>query len=458
VKATLLGFLEVARNAGISVSNAESIDAFNALALVGYDDRLTVKDSLGLVLAKTAEERRRFDACFDRYFDVGKLDAAQRASDSEALEPAESRPESEDGTLPSLERILLDDDRASLVRLLYASAAAVDLAAIRLFTQAGFYARRILEAMGIVGLEASIARMRSSGVAGEARTADDLELRRDAVRELAKDLVERRLALRGEEPQGVRDRFLLDARLTNVDRRDVERMRVLVRDIARRLAIHHGRTRKHARRGHLDMRHTMRRNVAYDGVAFKIAWKKRKIEKPRLVVLCDVSGSMASLAHFLLLFVHCLNEALADLRAFAFANRTIEVTEILRDDSIDVATKKIMAELGFRSSDYGRSFEDFENDWIDAVDRKTTVVILGDARTNYGDPRVDVLRRLFERCKRLVWLNPENRVAWGADDSAMLRYLPYCHMASVCNRLRHLERLATDLLGITQPRPASVEL
>ena len=117
MKATLLGFLEVARNAGISVSNAESIDAFNALALVGYDDRLTVKDSLGLVLAKTAEERRRFDACFDRYFDVGKLDAAQRASDSEALEPAESRPESEDGTLPSLERILLDDARADLAVL-----------------------------------------------------------------------------------------------------------------------------------------------------------------------------------------------------------------------------------------------------------------------------------------------------------------------------------------------------
>jgi uncharacterized protein with von Willebrand factor type A (vWA) domain len=105
-----------------------------------------------------------------------------------------------------------------------------------------------------------------------------------------------------------------------------------------------------------------------------------------------------------------------------------------------------MAQVGFRSSDYGRSFEDFERGWLSIVDRKTTVVILGDGRTNYANPRTDIVRKLAERSKRLVWLNPENRVAWGMGDSEMLAYLPHCNIAVVCNRLRHLERVVDDLL------------
>jgi uncharacterized protein with von Willebrand factor type A (vWA) domain len=223
-------------------------------------------------------------------------------------------------------------------------------------------------------------------------------------------------------------------------------MRVLVRALARRLATRHARVRKRARRGHLDVRHTMRRNVAFDSVPFRTAWKKRKIVKPRVVLLCDVSGSVAPLAQFLLLFVHSMTEALSGVRSFAFSNTTIEVTEILETRELDDAIAQIMRTIGFRSSDYGRSLAEFEARWLPLVDHKTTVVILGDGRTNYADPRVDVVRRLFERSKRVVWLNPESRVSWGLDDSEMLRYEPYCHVATVCNRLRELERIVTQFL------------
>ncbi len=453
MKAPLLGFLSVARNAGIAVSTAETIDAFNALELVGYGDRSTVKDTLKVVIAKTDEERERFEQCFESYFAT----AGFQPKGPDAPEPVPL--EVADADLPAvkaaienslLAKILLDDDRAALVRLLHQAAARADVAAIRAFTQANLFVRRVLEQMGVAALEQAIASLRSSGVPAEARVAEFLEGRRRGVRELARDLIERRLALAADERSLARDEFLRDARLTNVDRRDLERMRILVRAMARKLATRYGRTRKRARRGQLDIRHTMRRNVAYDGVPFRTTWKHKKITKPRVVVLCDVSGSVAALAQFLLLFVHSLNEALGDIRSFAFSSTTIEVTDMLENaPTIDDAISRIMYAIGFRSSDYGRSLEEFESRWIDIVDRKTTVIVLGDGRTNYGNPRVDILRRLFERSKRLVWLNPENRVGWGLDDSEMLRYLPYTHTATVCNRLRHLEQVVNELLTQT---------
>jgi len=436
MKGPLLGFLRIARNAGISVSVAESLEAFAATDLVGYEDRQTLKDALQLVLAKSDDERERFEQCFERYFGLANLE----------LPPDERVPLDADVD-SELARILLDDDRAALIRALFAAAQQANVSEVRLFTQINQYARRILELMGVAGLEEAIARLRGSGNAEDARIADFLDERRRAVGELARDIVERRLApTAGGAPESVRDEFLRDARLVNVDRRDVERMRTIVRAMARRLATRYGRMNRRARRGHLDVRKTMRRNISSDGVPFRTAWKRRRIEKPKIVLLCDVSGSVAALAHFLLLFVYALTEEVADVRSFAFANTLIETSEIFEEREFDDGIAEIMDKLGYRSSDYGRSFGDFERSFMDAVDRRTTVVILGDARSNYGEPRIDVLRELYERSKRVVWLNPEPRVSWGLDDSVMLRYAPYCHATAVCNRLRHLEDAVESIL------------
>ena len=449
MRETLLGFIEVARSAGIAVSTAESLEVFRALELLGIDERQAVRDALEVLIVKTAEERERFGPCFERYFGLesplGLPSAPSPARPNGGVpQPASEAEREQDGG--ALAQMLLADDRAALVRALYAAAVAADVGSIRQFTQTGAYVRRVLEALDVRQLEGLIARLRTNGSPEDAALADYLEARRDAVGELARDLVERRLALRAGDGDRLRDAFLMDARLTNVDPRDVERMRVLIRAIARRLATRYGRTRKRAQRGRLDVRHTMRRNVAFDGVPFRTSWKQRRIQKPRLVLLCDVSGSVSRVAHFFLLFVHGLSAALGDVRAFAFADRTLEVSEILRSARYEDALPAVMRELGFRSSDYGRSLAEFEGSWGDALDRKTTVIVLGDARTNYGDPRVDVVRRIAARAKRLIWLNPEPRAAWGTDDSAMLAYLPHCREARVCNRLRHLEQFAKDLL------------
>jgi uncharacterized protein with von Willebrand factor type A (vWA) domain len=218
--------------------------------------------------------------------------------------------------------------------------------------------------------------------------------------------------------------------------------------MAKRIATRYGRNRRRRRRGFLDVRGTLRRNMGYDGVPFVTVWKRRKIEKPRVMVLCDVSGSVAAVAQFLLLFLYSLNEVVSDIRSFAFSSHLIEVSETLERMTIEDAVAKIVADIGFRSSDYGRSLRDFAAGWMDKVDRRTTVIIMGDARSNFTAPRVEVMRALYERAKRVVWLNPESPWSWNVGDSEMRRYATYCHDVREFSRLRDLELLVKDLTAV----------
>ena len=192
---------------------------------------------------------------------------------------------------------------------------------------------------------------------------------------------------------------------------------MLVRQMAKKLAARYAKTRRRRLRGQLDTRRTLRRNMGWGGIPFITVWKQKRIEKPRVMVLCDVSGSVAAMSGFLLMFLYALNEALSDIRSFAFAGSLIEVSEILEKEPVEQAISKIMQTIGYGSSNYGNSFSDFEDGWMQFVNNKTTVIILGDGRGNRTDPRTDVIGRLSQRCKRIIWLNPEYRSAWGTGDS-----------------------------------------
>ena len=262
-----------------------------------------------------------------------------------------------------------------------------------------------------------------------------------------RDFVERNLLLfaRGDTEK-FREDLLKSTRLSNIDRRDLDRMRVLVRQMAKKLATRYAKTRRRRLRGQLDTRRTLRRNMGWGGIPFITVWKQRRIEKPRVMVLCDVSGSVAAMSRFLLMFLYALNEALADIRSFAFAGSLMEVTDILEQQPIENAIAQIMSTIGFGSSNYGNALADFEDGWMRHVTNKTTVIILGDARGNRTDPRTDVIARLSLRAKRIIWLNPEYRSAWGTGDSDMYRYVPFCDLVTVCSTLRHLERAIEDTL------------
>jgi uncharacterized protein with von Willebrand factor type A (vWA) domain len=444
-------FFQVARGAGLRVSAAEGIDAARAVDLVGFEDRTLLKDTLGLILAKTPEEKDLYDEAFELYFkrdEFAGKDAEEHAEDRMPQRGPQMGGDGMGGSGgQSLGKLLEGDDRAALAAEMETAAREAGVENIRFFTQKNLYARRILDRMGLRGLERDMEAMRQTGTPENLGRAQVLEGKVDQLRDAVRDFVERSLLLyaRGETEK-FREELLKSARLSNLERRDMDRMRVLVRQMAKKLAARYAKTRRRRLRGQLDTRRTLRRNMGWGGIPFITVWKQKRIEKPRVMVLCDVSGSVAAMSGFLLMFLYALNEALSDIRSFAFAGSLIEVSDILEKEAVEQAISKIMQRIGYGSSNYGNSFADFEDGWMQFVNNKTTVIILGDGRGNRTDPRTDVIGRLSQRCKRIIWLNPEYRSAWGTGDSDMYRYAPFCNLVTVCNTLRHLERVITDIL------------
>lgn len=459
-------FFRAARGVGVHVSPAESIDAMRAVAVVGFNDRDVLRDTLLLTLAKSEDEKRALSDCFDLFFETPEVAEASPppADDSDAQDngddasapgemPAGGAQPSGGGGAPSdadlgpLAQMLLSPDRNALAAAMASAASAAALSDIRFFTQRGIFTTRMLDALGIARLRDDLDRLTETDPA----TAERLAAATDALREGVREAVSQALLLYGrEESENLRNEILRNAPLSRIEPRQVEAMRALIRRIARRLRERYSKPRKRQRRGHLDVRRTLRRNAAWGGVPFLTAWKRKHRDKPKIVALCDVSGSVARVSDFFLLLIHSLHEVVSDVRSFAFSGHLIEVSDILETMSPEEAMREIMAKVGFGSSDYGTSLENFEKEWLSTVTPQTTVIVLGDARTNNLDPRADILRTIGERAKRLVWLNPENRMAWGFGDSEMPRYATFCTVVRQCATAQQLERAVTDIVASYQ--------
>ncbi|MGA2289218.1 VWA domain-containing protein [Bradyrhizobium sp.] len=445
-------FFRAARGAGVRVSPAESIDAMNAVAAVGFADRGLLRDALLLTLAKSEEEKQALGDCFDLFFsqpdvkqaaapedEAGGADANAQASESPPGVAGAPSPD-----LGDLAQMLLSRDRNAIAAAMANAGSAAALSDIRYFTQRGIFSTRMLEALGIERLRDDLDALTAASPARAERLAAALQ----ALRENVRDVVSQALSLYGrEETENLRHEILRNAPLARLERRQVEQMQALIRSIARRLRERYSKPRKRKRRGHLDIRRTLRRNAAWGGVPFLTSWKRRHRDRPKIVALCDVSGSVAQVSDFFLLLIHSLHEVVDDVRSFAFSGHLIEVSRILDTKSPEEAMSEIMTKVGYGSSDYGGSFSDFEKAFIRAVTPRTTVIVLGDARTNNLDPRADILRRISERCKRLVWLNPEGRMAWGWGDSEMPRYAAFCSVVRQCATAKQLERAVSDIVA-----------
>jgi len=445
-------FFRAARGAGVRVSPAESIDAMRAVADVGFADRAVLRDTLLLTLAKSQDEKQALGDCFDLFFSRAEMQPATanaNAPENQAASTA-TGPAGDEATsheLGELTQMLLSHDRSAVAAAMAGAANAASLSDIRYFTQRGLFQTRVLEQLGIARLRDDLDRLTVTSPADAERLASALE----ALRENVRDMVSQALLLYGrEESENLRHEILRNAPLARLERRQVEQMKALIRAIARRLRERYSKPRKRQRRGHLDVRKTMRRNAAWGGIPFLTAWKRRHRDRPKIVALCDVSGSVAQVSDFFLLLIHSLHEVVDDVRSFAFSGHLIEVSEILDKQSPEAAMQEIMSKVGYGSSDYGRSLLDFEKQWLRAVTPKTTVIILGDARTNKLDPRADILRTISERAKRVVWLNPEGRMGWGWGDSEMPRYAPFCNLVRQCATAKQLERAVSDIVAAYQ--------
>jgi uncharacterized protein with von Willebrand factor type A (vWA) domain len=444
----LLRFFRAARGVGCRISPPESMDAMSAVAAVGYADKARLRDALLLTIAKTQEEKDALAECFDIFFkspEPRNLEEAQNQADDEAdgesgQDPSESEAGSEQ--YGDLARMLMSADRGAVQAAMTAAADAANLSEIRFFTQRGLFSSRILEMMGMARLEDDIAAQQAAG-----NQPQRLMNARDGLREAVRDMVNDAITLYTREgTEALRNDILRNVPLNRLERQDIERTRKLVAVMARRLRDKYNKPKRKKNRGRLDTRKTIRRNASWGGVPFITVWKQKRIDKPKIVALCDVSGSVARVAEFLLLFLYSLNEAISDIHTYAFSGRLVDVSEILDNNAIDKAMAEVMKTVGYGSSDYGKSFVDFEDNFMSGVTSRTTVIILGDGRTNNLDPRTDILRSISERARRVIWLNPEPRFAWGTGDSEMPRYQPYCTFTRPCGTVRQLERVVVDLL------------
>ena len=453
----LENFLRALRAADIRISPAESIDAHQTVELVGYGDRQFFKDALCVALAKTPDEVAAYDDVFEMFFQRDEFDTESSPEDGESSQPPESAAGDEAfaeqiESVP-LAEMILDADGNELSAQMEQSANRVGATEIKFFTQRGYFTRRILDEMGLRNLERLIASLRRSGEGDDDNDGDatDLANRLEQGRRYLLDetraYVERQYELYARaNGENLREEFLMETRMSNLEHRDFDRMHNIVRRMAKKLATRYARQRRHTKRGQLDIRRTMRKNMPHDGIPFEVFWKQTKIERPKIHVICDVSKSVAAAARFLLLFLYSLHEVIAQLEAYAFSDSLIPVGDILNNNDVEQAIPKIMNAIGFRSTDYGQALLDYESGFMDDLDRNTTIIILGDGRSNFTDPRIDIMRRMHDRSKAVIWLNPEPETFWGTGDSEMPRYRPFCHVAKTCSTVMHLERVIDDIL------------
>ncbi|WP_374574300.1 VWA domain-containing protein [Phenylobacterium sp.] len=455
---TMEDFLRALRAADVRVSPAEAIDAHQAVAAVGYGDRTLLRDALCVTLAKSADEVARFETTFDTFFARRAFELPPppqgEAGGEEAGEPGggeeASSPEVE--TSP-LAQMLLEGDAAGLTQAMEEAAQRAGVAQIRLSTQRSRMTRRLLDEMGLAEIERILANARKLPE-GEG-LADRLEAGRRALMAEAQRYVERQHDLYAAgSGKALREELLARKALNSesgIDPVDLAVMQALVRRMAKRLADRYSRRRHRALKGHMDVRKTLRMSMAHGGVPFEIAWKTQKIDKPKLVAICDVSKSVAAAAQFLLTFLYSLNEVVDRLDAFAFSGRLISVNDVLDDHGVETAIFNVLSKIGFQQTDYGRALQDFCEDHLDSLDRHTTVIFLGDGRSNYADPRLDLMKTIHDRSRAVIWLNPEPESYWSQGDSVMHRYERFCHVAKTCNSLAQLERIIEDVLRTYLP-------
>lgn len=458
-----LAFLEALRGAGLPVSLAEDLDAVAAVSAIGWSSRETVRDAYAAALVKKQSLRPTFDALFELYFPrmVGEGAAVaageEQGGDGDAHQTAAVRdgPEALEAFRAELEEALAGDpaDAAERLRGLAAEAMArfgampgrgpglsswSSYTALRRISPDELVGRLVdgLRAAGWTEEEAERTVHRRIGGFGGLVEAD-------ARRRIAEEKGPQHIANVHVGPTLDRLEFL------TMRRADVDRIRREIYPLARRLASRLAREQRTRRRGPLDVRRTIRSSIASGGVPLETHHKPRRPHRSELVVLCDVSGSVANFASFTLLLVFALQEVFGKVRAFTFVDTIHEVTPYFRQggDLADTMARLVQASehaalLG--RTNYGRAFATFAEEYADALTPRSSLLVLGDARNNYADPRLDALRSMADAGRHAWWLNPEARRQWDTGDSEATRYGAIVSMVE-CRNLTQLAEFVHDI-------------
>ncbi len=443
----LLAFCEELRREGVAVGTSEILDAFAALDEVPWTVHDDFREALAATIAKSQEDRRVFELLFDRYF--------FRATEAEAVrrQIGEGEQRHEGG-----ERLDIDELRDS-VRQAIVDGNDGDMRDLARLAIAAFGRRG--EGSGVIGVDVQRIR-RTLGLSagnqppdgdGERPEIDREQLNRferHLRRELERALIERTEALPPSRPLAE-----LDRALPTSPAQDLAAVHRAVAQMKRRLATL-GHEQRGRRRGRVvDVRRTMRASLETGGVPLRLRYRPKRPRRPEIYVLCDVSTSVTSASVFFLSVLHALHDSFRKLRSFVFIERISEVTEIFEHERDFLAiSRRISSEGGVADvsgyTDYGRVWLEFLGEISDELDPRSTVIVLGDARTNGREPHADAFAQVAERAGRTFWLNPEPKLYWNYGDSVMAAYEPYCDGAFECWTTRHLESFVNVVAGGVQ--------
>jgi uncharacterized protein with von Willebrand factor type A (vWA) domain len=451
VLAMLLDLFERLRAAGAGVSMREVLDAAESLRHIDLLDRPMLRQALSATLVKRRQDEPLFDELFDQCFSLAHPEPPRAVTAAGTSRPTSSE------LLGSLVDALRHGDAETLRAL---ALAAVEEHA-GLGTVEGterYFVHRVLRALDLAGLLA--AAMRAEREDWRDATPFELRLKRDDTARQIEELrrligieVRRRLHLftSGTYSEAAPPRRLDDLEVLRASTLDLRTMRAAVRPLARQLASRVAQRRRLRRHGRLDVRRTIRRSLSSGGVPLDPSFRRRKASKPVVVVLCDVSGSVAEFAEFTLALVHALHSELAGLRTFVFVDGVTEVTDVIARADEVLEPRHLLSRSGVVTadghSDYGRVFDRFWLTYADAVlTPRTTLIIAGDARTNYRSTGLESFRRMCERSRRAYWLNPEPHDEWDQTDSRMVDYARWCTAVFEVRTLRQLADAVIEIV------------
>ncbi|MEJ7750657.1 MAG: VWA domain-containing protein [Thermoleophilaceae bacterium] len=451
----LLEFADELRREGMAVGTSELLDAFAALRTMSWTEREDFREALSATLAKSQEDRRVLEIVFERFF--------FRAVEREAVE--RDIREGTPGESGEAERLDLDALRDRIRDALRSpdseegsDSAMRDLArlAISAFGRQG-------EGSGVIGVDVQRIR-RTLGLKGESAAAElpdpDTvprerlrEFEKHVRRELERALIERTRALPPSKPLREFDRALPTGAA-----QDLAAVHRVVAQLRRRLATQGRETRGANRSAAVDVRRTMRLSLQTGGVPIELRYRPRRPRRPELYVLCDVSTSVTSASVFFLSVLHALHDSFRKLRSFVFVERISEVTDVFeRERSFEAVSRAIASDAGVADvsgyTDYGRVWSEFLEGVVDDLDPRSSVIVLGDARTNGREPHAKTFAEVSARAGRTFWMNPEPRLYWNYGDSVMAAYEPYCDGVFECWTTKQLEGFVnaiSDLRPVAQ--------
>ena len=461
----LVGFVEALRGQGVSVGPSETVDAGRVMATLGLDDREVLREGIACAVLRRADHRETYDAMFDLWFPAAMGARAVVSDDSDAVADENSLPPED---VEAMRQMLLDllaenPDLAEMDERLVAMIARIVEAYGKYSSSRGpsFSSYQALKAMALDELEGKllagllaqygdepsptqeqIAKALAAQQIAQLRKMVDSETKRRTAEQLGREHVQ----MYGIPQLAENVEFL------RASGEQLRQMRRVVSPLARTLATRLAARRRRNRSGSIDLRKTLRKSMSTGGVPIDVVLAKPRPARPELVVLCDVSGSVAGFSHFTLLLVHALRQQFSRVRVFAFIDTTDEVTHMFGPEAdLAVAIQRITRESGVYSrdghSDYGNAFASFVRNCPNVLSPRSSLLVLGDGRTNYRNPETGLLAHMVTASRHAHWLNPEPRHLWGSGDSAVPRYEGVITMHE-CRSAKQLASVIDQLLPV----------